>query len=148
MQCINQHILLIYRLSVVKYERVSGVELLMMLQLWAPYQMFVGHGTQIMLLLCMKHWRITLIVKLGALSANEIMCRGHTKERNLKQAIYVLCYTILRALVSLESLKNTWRAELILAKLQAVSLLQPRPAFAGSKSTIKELEQGVKYAQS
>ena len=46
--------------------------------------MFVGHGTQIMLLLCMKHWRITSIVKLGVLSGNGIMCRGHKKTRKLK----------------------------------------------------------------
>ena len=83
-QCISQHILLIYRLLVVKYERVSGVKLLMMLLVWALHQMLVFYVIQIMLLLCVKHWRIKLIAKLGALSINEIMCRGHKKTRKFK----------------------------------------------------------------
>ena len=78
----------------------------------------------------------------------DIMCGGHKKKWNLRQDIYVLCYAILRSLVSLENLKNTWREELILVKLQAINMLQRQPAFTVSNSTIKELEQGVKYAQS
>ena len=148
MHCIHQHILLTYRLLVVKYERLSGVELFMMLLVWASYQMFVGHFTQIMLFLCVKHWRITLVVKPGAVSGNEIMHGGCKKQWNLRQDIYVLCYAILRSLVSLENLKNTWRGELILVKLQAISMLQRQPEFTVSKSTIKELEEGVKHAQS
>ena len=100
--------------------------MLMMLLVWAPYQMFVVHITQIMPFLCVKHWRIKLIVKL-AVSGNEIMCGGHKKQGNLRQGIYVLSYAILRSLVSSENLKNTWRGELILAKLQAFSMLQPQP---------------------
>ena len=135
---IHQYVLLIYRLLlVVKYERLSGVELLIMLLVWDPYQMFVGHFTQIMLFLCVNHCRITLMVKLGAVSGSEIMCGGHKKQWNLRQDIYVLCYSILRSLVSLENPKNTWRGELILAKLQAISMLQPQVAFTVSKSTIK-----------
>ena len=134
MHFIHQYVLLIYRLLlVVKYERLSGVELLIMLLVWDPYQMFVGHVTQIMLFLCVKHCRITLMAKLGAVSGSEIMCGG--QQWNLRQDIYVLCYSILRSLVSLENPKNTWRGELILAKLQAISMLQPQVAFTVSKST-------------
>ena len=78
-----------------------------------------------------------------AVSGNEIMCGGHKKQGNLRQGIYVLSYAILRSLVSSENLKNTWRGELILAKLQAFSMLQPQPPPTPvSKSTIKELQQG------
>ena len=38
----------------VKYARVSGVELLMMLPVRALYVIFVGYRTQIMLLLAMR----------------------------------------------------------------------------------------------
>ena len=84
MQCIPQWVLLIHRLREVKHDRVSGVKLLILL-VWALYQMFVGHGTQIMLLLCVKYWRITSMVKLGVLSGNKIMCKRHKKIRKSKK---------------------------------------------------------------
>ena len=41
----------------------------------------------------------------GRLNGNGIMCGGHKKTRKFKKR-HVICYTILRPLVSLENLKN------------------------------------------
>ena len=147
MQCMHQQGLLIRRHRVVKYDWVSGVELLMMLLVWALYQMFVSHGTQIMLLLCVKEWRIKWIAKLGALNCNGIMCGREKKPRKFQKIHLRDLLRIFKTISFVRKSKKCVkrRASFRVASFQQVISLT---TICLLKVNFKELEQGKKYAQS
>ena len=89
-----------------------------------------------------------LIVKLGVLSANGIMCGGHKETRKFKAKHLRDLLRNFKAISLVRKPKYFLKRRANISKLAGCQPVITPASIGYSKLTLKELKQGVKYPQS